>query len=241
VELIIVRHGETEWTISGQYTGTTDLELTSNGRRQAASLRPLLDTVLDGRHPAVYSSPRQRARQTAALAFPDTEAVVEPLLAEYDYGAFEGLTTAQIGVLSPGWNIWDNGCPGGESTDQVGWRADDFLHRYVDASTQPVVVISHGHFSRILAARALRQSAATGRLFASATASVSVITDDHDQRCTSLWNVSADLINNIAARPNGELPEVREPNGVREPPERFEDRPSASFDARVAHGQRGDR
>lgn len=210
MELILVRHGETEWTLSGQHTGTTDLKLTSNGRRQAASLGPLLDCVLDGRHPAVYSSPRQRALQTAALALPDTEPVVEPLLAEYDYGAYEGLTTDQIGVLSPGWNIWDDGCPDGESTDQVGTRADEFLHSYVDGSLEPVVVISHGHFSRVLAARALRQAAATGRLLASATASVSVINEHHDQRCTSLWNVSADFVNDVLTRTRatGELPAV---------------------------------
>jgi broad specificity phosphatase PhoE len=215
VELIIVRHGETEWTISGQYTGTTDLTLTANGRRQAASLGPLLDSALDGRNAAVYSSPRQRALETATLAFPDTEPVVEPLLAEYDYGAYEGLTADQISTLSPGWNIWDDGCPGGESTDQVGSRADVFLRSYVDGSLEPVVVISHGHFSRVLAARALGQSAATGRLFAIATASVSVITDDHDERCISLWNVSADLVNDVLARTRtaGELPAVQKETG----------------------------
>ena len=200
MELIIVRHGETEWTISGQYTGTTDLPLTSNGHRQAVSLRPLLDGVLAGRHPAIYTSPRQRALDTARLAFPDAQPRVEPLLVEYDYGEYEGLTADQIDALQPGWNIWEDGCPGGESTEQVGSRADDFLHSYVDSSVEPVVVISHGHFSRVLAARALRRSAGTGCLFASATASVSVVKDYHEERCIGLWNASTDLIDDVIGK-----------------------------------------
>jgi probable phosphoglycerate mutase len=200
VELIIVRHGETEWTISGQYTGSTDLALTPNGHRQAVSLRLLLDAVIAGRHPVIYSSPKQRALGTARLAFPDAQPRAEPLLAEYDYGEYEGLTADQIGALQPGWDIWDDGCPGGETTDQVGSRADDFLRSYVDSSVEPVVVISHGHFSRALAARALGRPASTGRLFASATASVSVVKDYHGERCIGLWDVSADLIDDVIGR-----------------------------------------
>ncbi len=115
MELIIVRHGEIDWTLSGRYTGITDLKLTSNGRRQAATLRPLLDSILDGRLPAIYSCPSQRALETANQVFLDARILVEPLIVEYDYGAYEDLTADQIGALSPGWNICDDGCPGGTS------------------------------------------------------------------------------------------------------------------------------
>lgn len=237
MELILVRHGETAWSRSGQHTGMTDLRLTSNGHRQAVSLRPLLDSVLDGLRPIVCSSPRQRALQTATLAFPAIRPVIEPLLAEFDYGTYEGLTTDEIAVRSPGWNIWDDGCPRGESTDQVGLRADRFLDRYVNGSVEPVVVFSHGHFSRILAARALGQSAATGRLFASATASVSVISNHDGERCTPLWNVSADFVDDVLARARhaGELPTVGEQHEVREPRERSEELPPAASDTTWRH------
>ena len=195
MELVIVRHGETEWTISGQYMGSTDIGLTSNGRRQAASLRLLLDGVLRGRTAVVYSSPRKRAIETAKLALPQGRAAVELLLSEFDYGAYEGLSPDQIAVLRPGWDIWRDGFPDGDSAADVGSRADRFLEGYVERSLGPVVVVSHGHFSRILAARALGLTAGRGDLFASATASVSVIEDHHSKRCIGLWNASADLIN----------------------------------------------
>jgi len=126
LELIIVRHGETAWTISGQYTGATDLPVTPDGERQAALLRPLVECVVHGRDAAVYSSPRQRALQTTKLVVPDAAAVVEPLIAECDYGAYEGLTPDQVSSSRPGWDIWRDGCPAGESTRAVGRRADDF-------------------------------------------------------------------------------------------------------------------
>jgi probable phosphoglycerate mutase len=195
VELVIVRHGETEWTISGQYTGSTDIPLTPNGRRQAASIRLLLDGVLQGRTAVVYSSPRKRAIETANLALPHARVAVEPLLSEFDYGIYEGLTPDQVAALQPGWDIWRDGCPDGDSIENVGSRADRFLEGHIGHSSGPVVVVSHGHFSRILAARALRLTAGQGHLFASATASVSVIEDHHGKRCIGLWNASADLIN----------------------------------------------
>jgi broad specificity phosphatase PhoE len=193
MELIIVRHGETEWTISGQHTGITDLPLTPNGRRQAARLQPLAARILDGQNPAVYTSPRRRAVDTAELAFPDRQATLEPLLAEYDYGDYEALTTEQITKQQPGWDIWRDGCPHGESTDEVGARADTFLRQAVGTSTgATVVVVTHGHFSRVLAATALGLAARQGQLFASDTASISVIGDHHAKRCIQLWNMTVD-------------------------------------------------
>lgn len=114
MELITVRHGEIKWTVSGRYTGVTDIALTPNGRRQTVSLRPLLDCVMSGQTPAVYLSPRDRATETAELALPAARAVIEPLISEYDYGDYEGLTPDQISALTPGWDIWRDRCPGGE-------------------------------------------------------------------------------------------------------------------------------
>jgi probable phosphoglycerate mutase len=193
MKLVIIRHGETEWTLSRRYTGTTDVPLTSNGHRQAALLAPLVQRVLAGDSTLAFSSPRQRAAATAALALPDRPITVDPLVAEYHYGDYEGLTDDQIHLLAPDWDIWRDGCPHGESTDDVGARADAFLDAYVPTCTGPVVVVTHGHFSRILAARALGLGAENGRLFASITASISVIEDYHGERCIGRWNVDAAL------------------------------------------------
>jgi probable phosphoglycerate mutase len=199
MELVIVRHGETEWTMTGQFTGSTEQQLTPNGRREASLLRGMLGGVLRGRAPVVYSSPRRRALDTARLVLPDEEIIVDPLLAELDYGIYEGLTPEQVRDMRPGWDIWVDGCPGGESVADAGSRAERFLVARASRSDQgPVVVISHGHFSRILAARALGLSADEGRLFASATASVSVVGDDHGERCIGLWNASPILMHGSA-------------------------------------------
>jgi probable phosphoglycerate mutase len=193
VELVIVRHGETEWTITGRFTGTTEVPLTADGRRQVVSLHRILSGVLKGRSPVVLSSPRGRARESAGLALPDSHALVDPLLAEFDYGTYEGLTPTEVVDRRPGWNIWRDGCPEGESVEEVGVRARQFLESTVAHAPGPVVVVTHGHFSRILAATALGLAPAQGRLLASATASVSLVEDHHGERCIGLWNVSADL------------------------------------------------
>ncbi|MFI5783304.1 histidine phosphatase family protein [Nocardia sp. NPDC051570] len=200
MKLVIIRHGETEWSLSGRYTGTTDVPLTSNGHRQAASLASLVERMLSGRSAPVFSSPRRRATATAALAFPGRHITVDPLVAEYHYGDYEGLTGNQIRLLAPGWDIWRDGCPHGETTESVGVRADSFLETNLAHSTEPVVVVTHGHFSRILAARALGLAAETGRLFASLTASISVIGDYHGERCIERWNVDAALLDGSGNR-----------------------------------------
>lgn len=194
MELIIVRHGETAWTLSGRHTGATDIPLTAHGRVQAAALRPLLVRILAGREPLVFSSPRERATETLGLAMPGARGIMEPLVAEYDYGTYEGLTHEQISSLRPGWNIWRDGCPAGETTESVGARADAFLRGRAEHAPVPVVVVSHGHFSRILAARALGLAAESGRLLTADTASVAVVKDLDGERCIGLWNASADLL-----------------------------------------------
>ncbi len=200
MELVIVRHGETAWTISGQHTGATDLPLTERGRRQAAALRPVLDAVLRGRHAVVFASPRRRTRETAGLALPAVEAAVDPRVAEYDYGAYEGLTHDQIVAVHPRWDIWRDGCPAGESMAAAGARADACLQDYAAVGPCPVVVFTHGHFSRILTARALGLAPEAGRIFGSATAAVSVVGEYRDEPCVDLWNASADLVEDVARR-----------------------------------------
>lgn len=200
MKLVIIRHGGTEWTMSGRYTGTTDLALTPHGRRQATSLVPLLERLLAGQDCLAFSSPRRRATATAAFALPGRPVRVDPLVAEYDYGDYEGLTASQIRLDAPGWDIWRDGCPHGESTQAVGARADAFLAAHVLHRSEALVVVTHGHFSRILAARALGLPAESGRLLASITASLSVIEDYHGERCIGRWNVDAELLRDGGGR-----------------------------------------
>ncbi|MEP7161858.1 MAG: histidine phosphatase family protein [Dermatophilaceae bacterium] len=198
MRLVIVRHGETDWSLAGRYTGSTDVDLTANGRAQAAALGSLLQRLLHAERAVLVSSPRKRATETATLALPAHHMRIEPLVAEYDYGNYEGLTTEQIRQLAPGWDIWRDGCPDGESTAQVGRRADAFLHAHTENRTQPVIVVTHGHFSRILAARALGLTPEHGQLFASTTAAVSLIEDHHGERCVGLWNADTALLAHAA-------------------------------------------
>jgi broad specificity phosphatase PhoE len=200
VELIIVRHGETQWTLTGRYTATTEIALTENGRQDAERLGPLLEVVLRGRSAGVYASPLQRAIDTAALALTDAHATQDPLLAEFDYGTYEGLTTAEIQAMNPGWDIWRDGCPDGEQTAAVGARADTFLRDAVAPAPDPVIVFSHGHTSRILAARGLGLDASGGHIFASVTAPVSAVADYHGERCIEQRGVTPDLIGDVIAR-----------------------------------------
>jgi len=198
MKLIIVRHGETDWTLARRHTGATDVLLTAHGRREAASLASPLEHVLGGQSPVAVSSPRQRALETAALVLPEQHLTIDPLVAEYDYGDYEGLTAEQIRRRAPGWDIWRDGCPHGESTADVGARADTFLCTTAENSTRPLLVFTHGHFSRILAARTLGLAPQYGNLFASAPASVSVIEDHDGERCLGLWNADAALLGRVA-------------------------------------------
>lgn len=193
MELIIVRHGETEWTLSGQHTGITEVPLTAEGEREAQGLVPILQRLLHDRTPIVYTSPRQRAVRTAMLSMPNVYFRVDPLIAEYVYGQYEGLTPQEIEARSPGWDIWRDGCPSGETTAEVGARADEFLASAVMTASAPVVAVTHGHFSRILAARALGRPPEEGSIFASSTASVSVVKDKRGRPSLYLWNLTAKL------------------------------------------------
>ena len=222
MRLIIVRHGETDWTLAGRYTGATDVLLTANGRREATSLALLLEHILGGQSPVMVSSPRQRATETAALALPDGHFAVDPLVAEYDYGDYEVLAVEQIRRLAPGWDIWRDGCPHGESTGDVGTRADVFLRTRVENCAGPLIVVTHGHFSRILAARTLGLAPEYGRLFASVPAAVSLIEDHHGDRCLGLWNADAALLEH----PANHVPDMNGNGQVATPLLRAAGRPS---------------
>jgi broad specificity phosphatase PhoE len=179
--LFLLRHGETAWSKSGQHTGSTDIELTENGRAQAKLAGQVLgDLNLD--HPVVYSSPRQRALDTAELAGLSVNEI-SPLLAEWDYGQYEGVTTEQIRETNPDWLVWTHGCPGGESVAQVSKRADRAIVMALEQmESRDVVFVSHGHFSRSVITRWVELPLVEGSRFGMRTASVAMCGFEHGIR-----------------------------------------------------------
>ena len=180
----LIRHGDTAWTLSGQHTGTTDIPLTETGRRVARSLQPLL---AGDRFALVLSSPLERARQTSALAGFAQRAVIDPDLAEWDYGDYEGLTTADIQRRQPGWLIFEHGCPGGESPGQVGARVDRVIDR-IRSTAGNAALFAHGHLLRVFAARWVGLPVAAGSHFLLDTATVSVVTYYRGIPAIARWN-----------------------------------------------------
>jgi broad specificity phosphatase PhoE len=185
-QLWLVRHGETAWSTAGRHTGRTDLPLDDAGRSQAESVAPLLrgqDFV------QVLTSPLQRARETCELAgFGDRADVVDDLQ-EWDYGDYDGLTTEEIRKTHLGWNLWRDGCPGGESAQEVTARADRVVARVRDAHGD-TVVFSHGHLLRVLAARWAGLDYSFGAVLALSTATISVLGWEREQPVVRRWNVS---------------------------------------------------
>ena len=185
-QLWIVRHGETEWSRSGQHTSVTDLSLTEAGEAGARTLVPVLAEV---EFAQVLTSPRQRARHTAELAgFPDAE--VDDDLAEWAYGDYEGLTTPQIHETDPDWTIWTHPSPGGETAAQVSERLDRVVAR-ARAADGRTLVFAHGHALRALAARWLDLDVAEGRHFALDTSTISLLGIDRGTPVVRRWNVAA--------------------------------------------------
>ncbi|WP_078314917.1 acid phosphatase [Mycobacterium sp. D16Q16] len=179
--MLLLRHGETEWSKIGRHTGRTDLDLTEIGRAQAVAAREVLDN-LDLNDPVVLSSPRQRAIQTAELAGLTITATDEDL-SEWDYGDYEGLTTPQIRENDPGWLVWTHGCPGGESVAQVQARADRVIAKIAaDLTQRDVLLVGHGHFSRALMTRWIDLPLEEGTRLGMATASIAVGGHEHGQR-----------------------------------------------------------
>jgi probable phosphoglycerate mutase len=186
-EIWLIRHGQTQWSLSGQHTGRTDIPLTEVGRREAAGLR---DVLADLKPALVLCSPRERARMTAELAGVRIDAT-DPDLAEWDYGDYEGLTTAQIRQLVPDWSLWTHPVPGGETAEQVGERADRVLRRALASLDDgPILLFAHGHIIRVLGARWIGLPAVSGGLLALGTASTSVLGAEHAMPVITRWNVA---------------------------------------------------
>ena len=197
-ELIILRHGETEWSRAGRHTGRTDLPLTPRGEREAGALA---ETLARRTIVRVVTSPAERARRTAELAgltgLVDPGALeVDPGLWEWDYGGYEGRTSAEIRADRPGWYLWTDGVvPGdaehpGETLERVGERVDALLARIEDSLAEgDVAVVAHGHVLRVLTARWLGLEPAAGRLYALHTGTLSTLGYEHDRHVLTTWNV----------------------------------------------------
>ena len=176
-EIVLVRHGQTEWSANGRHTSYTDLELTGEGERQAHAV----GEQLAGRtFAAVLSSPRKRARHTAELAGLAVTEVTEDL-AEWNYGAYEGITTRQIRADRPDWTLWTDGCPDGESPEQIGSRLDRVLARARELTAGgDVALVAHGHCLRVAGARWVGLPAAAGGLLKLDTATLSMLGFEHE-------------------------------------------------------------
>ncbi len=191
LRLYFVRHGETAWSLTGQHTGRTDLPLTLHGEDMARDLAPVLGKVLFS---AVLTSPSLRARITCERAGFGAVALKELDLAEWNYGDYEGMRTAEIRRLHPDWDMWRDGCPGGEMPAEASSRADRLIER-LGALTGNVLLFSHGQFGRVLAARWIELPAFEGRHFAIDPASICILgfeTDPPERRVISLWNARPD-------------------------------------------------
>ncbi len=182
--VVLVRHGETEWSKAGQHTGRSDIPLTENGRTTALRLRARLAEFGFAR---VFQSPLSRARDTCALAGLGARAEDRPDLLEWDYGRYEGKTSAQIHEIDPSWSLWQNGAPDGELPAQVAARVDRVIAE-VAAVDADVALFAHGHILRVLAARWIEQGPELGERLALNTASVGILGTDKTSRAIRLWN-----------------------------------------------------
>jgi len=185
--IYLIRHGETAWSRSGQHTGRTELPLTPQGEQQARALAPWLGSVL---FTEVLTSPRQRARKTCALAGLGQNARIEPDLAEWDYGDYEGRTSSDICAERPGWAIFRDGCPQGETPAQISDRADRLIAGLLPLAGN-IALFSHGQFSRALAARWIGLAVVEAEHFSFGTAALGILgySPDHpDLRVISVWN-----------------------------------------------------
>ncbi|HEY1796322.1 MAG TPA: histidine phosphatase family protein [Stellaceae bacterium] len=182
----LARHGETEWSLSGQHTGLTDLPLTANGEAQARCLGERLRGM---KFDLMLTSPLQRAARTCELAGFGADAQTDPDLVEWNYGDYEGIRTPEILRTRPGWQLFRDGCPGGESPAEAGTRADRVITR-LRAAAGDAIVFSSGHFSRVLAARWLGLAPGAGTYFILGTASLSLLGYEHDltEPAIRLWN-----------------------------------------------------
>jgi broad specificity phosphatase PhoE len=184
--IYLARHGETAWTLSGQHTGLTDLPLTEHGEENAKHLGERLQGLAFAK---VFTSPLQRARRTCELAGFGAVAEIDPDLVEWNYGEYEGLTSAQVHQKNPHWQLFRDGCPGGESVAQIGTRADRVVER-LRGIRGNVLLFSSGHFLRVLASRWLGLDASAGQYLLLSTAALSELGYEHDlsEPVIRLWN-----------------------------------------------------
>jgi broad specificity phosphatase PhoE len=186
LEVVLVRHGETEWSRALKHTGRTDVPLTEAGRRQAALLR---EALADRRFERVLTSPLGRAMETCRLAGLGERAERTEALLEWDYGEYEGATTGEIRRRRPGWLLWRDGCPGGETAAEVGARADPLVAE-LRALRGDAILFAHGHVLRVLAARWLGLGPEAGALFALSTATLSVLGFERETAVLVRWNLT---------------------------------------------------
>lgn len=204
----LARHGETAWAITGQHTGLTDLPLTQRGERNARALRERLQGL---QFAEVFTSPLQRVSRTCELAGFGDRAVIDPDLVEWDYGAYEGRRTPDIHKERPDWQLFRDGCPGGESPEDVALRADRIIRRVRDVGDN-VLVFSSGHFLRAFAVRWLGLEVGVGRCFMLSTASVSAVSYEHklSQPAIRLW----DDTRHVEVAPGPTLEQPTAANGI---------------------------
>jgi broad specificity phosphatase PhoE len=183
-QIYLIRHGETEWSLSGQHTGITDIPLTENGRKVAKLLEPVL---ANENFALVLTSPLERARKTCELAGLGKRAEIDRDLMEWNYGAYEGLTPKQIRAQAPGWMLFRDGCPGGESPEQIGARVDRVIAK-VRAVEGHVALFAHGHIFRVFAARWLGLPATAGCHFLLDTATLNILSYYRGIPAVKRWN-----------------------------------------------------
>jgi probable phosphoglycerate mutase len=184
-QAVLVRHAETEWTLKGRHTGTTDIPLTERGREAA---RELAGPLSQWSFERVLVSPLRRAQETCELCGLAEGAERTELLREWDYGEYEGLTSAEIERLRPGWSLWRDGAPGGERPAAIGARADRIVELLLDGPA-PVAVFSHGHFLRVLGARWIELEAAGGGRLGLSPGSLSLLGHEHEEPILAGWNI----------------------------------------------------
>jgi probable phosphoglycerate mutase len=187
-EAVLMRHGETEWSISKRHTGNTDLPLTERGREEARKMEP---HIREHEYDLVLSSPLQRALSTCECVGLGDRAQIREELREWDYGEYEGLTSPEIHEIDPDWWLWRDGCPGGESPEQVTARCDKLIEELVahaDAGGGDAIIFAHGHILRSLGARWSEQPIELGARLMLSTAAASSVGYEHDTRAIRFWN-----------------------------------------------------
>lgn len=183
-QIAVVRHGQTEWSLNGRHTGTTDIPLTDEGRAEARASAPLVQAMPIDR---IVCSPLQRARETCALLDLGLEPTIDPDLVEWNYGVYEGITTKEIRETVPDWTVWFGGCPDGETPEQVAARVDRVIATAREAGGTTLVV-AHGHVLRVLTARWLGLAPQDGRFFRLDTATVSLLGWERETPVVLQWN-----------------------------------------------------